>query len=113
MIINPEALLGEMARLMSECTPIDHIKISCHAFVVFPYHIELDEIERAAQGGIRINEMLDADLFYRRLKQQLSEKNCLLESYGKPPLDFDDLYTKYCEYAAALRPFVVDIPCPE
>ena len=130
MVINPESLLEEVAYLNGEGIATDHIKISNRAHVVFPYHVAIDKLQEELKGdakvgttnrgvgptyadkyarsGIRVGEMLDKDLFYDRLKEQLTEKNRLLESHQKPIFDFDDLYTKYCEYAEAMRPFVTD-----
>jgi len=130
MVINPESLLEEISYLNKEGVSTNHIRISNRAHVIFPYHIELDGLQEELKGdqkvgttkrgigpcytdkygrvGIRIGEMMDKEVLYGRLKEQLSDKNALLAQYGKPTFDFDDLYTKYCEYAQAIAPFVTD-----
>ena len=130
MVIDPESLLEEMTYLNNEGVTTDHIRISNRAHVIFPYHIELDGLQEELKGdqkvgttkrgigpcytdkyarvGIRIGELLDKDLLYTRLKEQLSDKNAILSQHGKPTFDFDDLYTKYCEYGEAIAPYVTD-----
>jgi len=130
MVINPESLLEEMSYLNKEGVATDHIRVSNRAHVIFPYHVELDGLQEELRGdqkvgttkrgigpcytdkygriGIRIGEMLNKEVFYYRLKEQLADKNAILAQHGKPTFEFDDLYTKYCEYAEAMRPYVTD-----
>ena len=130
MVINPESLLEEMSYLNKEGVSTDHIRISNRAHVIFPYHIELDGLQEELRGdqkvgttkrgigpcsadkyarvGIRVGEMMDKELLYDRLKEQLADKNAILAQFGKPTFEFEDLYTKYCEYAEAMLPYVTD-----
>lgn len=130
MVINPESLLEEISYLNNQGVSTNHIRISNRAHVIFPYHIELDGLQEELKGdqkvgttkrgigpcytdkyarvGIRIGEMMDKEVLYHRLKEQLADKNTLLSQYGKPTFDFEDLYTKYCEYAEVIAPYVTD-----
>ena len=108
----------------------DHIRISNRAHVIFPYHIELDGLQEELKGdqkvgttkrgigpcyadkyariGIRIGELMDKEVFATRLKEQLEAKNEILAKYGKTTFSYDEIYTKYCEYAEIIRPYVTD-----
>ena len=51
-------------------------------------------------------EALDESKFYHYLKKTVSEFNANAALNGNPPLDFDDLHTRYSEYFAALKSFL-------
>ena len=130
MVINPESLLEEIAYLNDAGISTDHIRISNRAHVIFPYHIELDGLQEELKGdqkvgttkrgigpcyadkyariGIRIGELMDKEVFATRLKEQLEAKNEILAKYGKTTFSYDEIYTKYCEYAEIIRPYVTD-----
>lgn len=130
MVINPESLLEEIAYLNEAGVATDHIRISNRAHVIFPYHIELDGLQEELKGdqkvgttkrgigpcytdkyarvGIRMGELMDKEVFATRLKEQLADKNEILAKYGKPTFSFEEIYTKYCEYADVIRPYVAD-----
>jgi len=44
--------------------------------------------------------------FYNTLKKAVSDFNADSALSGNTPIDFDDLYTKYCEYVEALKGFM-------
>ena len=130
MVINPESLLEEIAYLNDAGISTDHIRISNRAHVIFPYHIELDGLQEELKGdqkvgttkrgigpcyadkyariGIRIGELMDKEVFATRLKEQLEAKNEILAKYGKTTFSYDEIYTKYCEYAEIIRTYVTD-----
>ena len=131
VVVDPEALLQEMARL--EARGIDvarSVKISDQAHVIFPYHKRLDLLEEAARtgrigttgrgigpcyvdksarSGIRIGELCNAEAFPGRLRRAVEEKNRLLQAlYQEPPLSYDELLERYSAYAKRLAPHVVN-----
>ncbi len=130
MAINPESLIEEIEYLNEGGIATDHIRISNRAHVIFPYHIELDGLQEELKGdnkvgttkrgigpcytdkyarvGIRIGELLDPELFATKLKEQLADKNEILAKYNKPTFTFEEIYEKYAEYAARIKPFVTD-----
>ena len=130
MVINPEALLEEIAYLNEGGVSTNHIRISNRAHVIFPYHIELDGLQEELKGdrkvgttkrgigpcytdkyarcGIRIGDLMDKELFAELLLEQVTAKNEILAKYGKPTFSFEEIYTKYCEYAEVIRPYVTD-----
>ena len=130
MVINPEALIEEIEYLNEGGVSTNHIRISNRAHVIFPYHIELDGLQEELKGdrkvgttkrgigpcytdkyarcGIRIGDLMDKELFADLLLEQVTAKNEILAKYGKPTFAFEEIYTKYCEYAEVIRPYVTD-----
>lgn len=130
MVICPKGLIEELERTLAMRPQIGTLLISAGAHVVFPYHRMLDRLEEEARGenkigttsrgigpayqdkvarfGIRMGEFVDPEIFKIRLREVLGYKNRLLEMFGEPPLDFDELYTEYCGYANQLRRYVCD-----
>jgi adenylosuccinate synthase len=53
--------------------------------------------------------LLDKEIFERKLREALEEKNFLLEKFlGEKPFTFEEIFTEYCGYAAVLRKYVAD-----
>lgn len=131
MVINPEALLQEIAYIHESGFTTNNLKISDRAHVIMPYHMLLDALEedrkgpnkigttrkgigpaymdKAARSGIRIADLMDAEEFEAKLRQLMAEKNHIIEQvYGAEPLDAEDTLSKYLEYAEQIRPYVTD-----
>jgi len=109
-----------------------NIKISDRAHIVFPYHKELDALAEEARGdnkigttkkgigpcymdktersGIRICDLMDKDVFAKKLKLQVDAKNKLVQGvYGKEAMfDFETIYNEYLGYAEKIRNHVAD-----
>lgn len=131
MAICPKSLLEELDRTLAVKSEIGRLLISPAAHIVFPYHRLLDQLEEEARGqnkigttsrgigpcytdkvqrtGIRIGELIEPEVFHRRLTEVLAVKNRLLSMFGHPPLDFEELHREFVGYAARLRPYVHDI----
>jgi len=131
VVIDPEALLEEMERLRAHGVELEHaLKISDQAHLIFPYHKRLDVLEEAARTGrigttgrgigpcyvdkvarcgIRVADLFDEQALAAKLKQNLEEKNRLLEViYHEPRFEFQPIFDEYRRYATVLRPFVVN-----
>lgn len=54
MVINPRSLLKEMAEIKSQGYPCDNIYISDRAHVLFDYHIDIDCLNEASLGDLKI-----------------------------------------------------------
>ena len=107
--------------------------VSPHAHVVMPYHKVLDRAQEAARGkgrrigttgrgigpcyvdkyarvGLRVEDLLDADLLRERLVPLMEEKNRLLTRlYNEKPIPFDEVYGPAREWGKALAPYVGDV----
>jgi len=130
MVICPKSLLEEIDRTREQQSELGELAISPAAHIVFPYHRLLDKLEEEARGenkigttsrgigpaytdkvqriGIRMGEFVEPETFRKRLQEVLAVKNRLMEMFGQPPIDFDELYAEYSGYAEQIRPLVRD-----
>ncbi len=130
MVINPIALLEELALLEEQGIKDYQLFISDRAHVVMPYHIILDGIyedmkgtrkigttkkgigpaytDKAAREGIRFTDLLDDDLFKGLLRDNLTIKNKLLVALGHEPLSFDVIYEQYAEVREKIKHMITD-----
>lgn len=135
VVLDPEVFLQEVAALKAggRLTDDSCLLLSESLHIIMPYHKKIDiarekkcgsgKIGTTGRGigpcyedkigrrGIRLMELLDKDCFARKLRENLEEKNFLLEKYlGEEPLRFDDIFEAYCGYADILRKYVADTP---
>ncbi|MUV37919.1 Adenylosuccinate synthase [Lentibacillus sp. JNUCC-1] len=131
MVIDPKAFLEELDYLHGHGVNTDNLFVSNRAHVILPYHIKLDILQeeekgankigttkkgigpaymdKAARVGIRIADLLDKDAFYKKLEQNLKEKNRLFERmYDAPALDIDEIFETYYEYGQKIKQYVCD-----
>lgn len=127
--INPGVLLREIEELQKHNIDTSRLFVSDRAHLIMPYHTILDALEeekrskgaigttrrgigpvfadKVARLGIRVGDLLDKDLFLKRLKSALELKNTILTKvYEVPPLSLEEIYQQYCEYGERLAPFV-------
>ncbi|WP_270237680.1 adenylosuccinate synthase [Lactobacillus delbrueckii] len=131
VVINPKVLLGELNNLEKSGIDTSNLKISNRAHVIIPYHIMQDTYEEEAKGnlkvgttkngigptymdkasriGIRVCDLIDPEIFAEKLRFNLKSKNALFTRvYGKPAMDFDEIYNKYVEYGKRIAKYVCD-----
>ncbi len=131
VVVNPGTLLEEIAKLEARGVVMDKLRVSAAAHVIMPYHVALDGAREAAAGagmigttkrgigpaygdrawrvGIRMGDLLDADLLRDRLKAALAEKNVLLErAYGLPAFEFEPLFSDALSWGQRLAPLITD-----
>ncbi|TCO57652.1 adenylosuccinate synthase [Caldanaerobacter subterraneus] len=133
VVVDPSALLKEIEDLKAKGVEVkeDNLKISDRAHVVFPYHIKEDELEEKGKGdedlgttkkgigpcyrdkteriGIRMCDLMNAEVFREKLKKNLERKNKIFKDiYGEEGFDFEQIFETYREYAERLRPYVTD-----
>ncbi|MFK5587092.1 adenylosuccinate synthase [Lactobacillus delbrueckii] len=131
VVINPEVLLGELDNLEKSGIDTSNLKISNRAHVIMPYHVMQDTYEEEAKGslkvgttkngigptymdkasriGIRVCDLIDPETFAEKLRFNLERKNALFTKvYGKPAMDFDEIYNKYVEYGKRIAKYVCD-----
>jgi len=127
--INPAVFLKEIDGIQNHGVDTNHLFISDRAHLIMPYHIILDglEEERLSKGalgttrrgigpafadkvarlGIRVGDLLNKDLFLKRLSSVLELKNSILTKvYQSSPLSLEEIYTQYCQYGEQLTPFI-------
>jgi len=127
MVINPKALLEEIAYLNDAGVNTDRMHISDRAHVLLPYHIEIDAIEEEMRGaasigttkkgigpayvdkydrvGIRIGDFIKEDHFRQKLETVLAFKK---KQYPQLTCTVDEIFDEYKEYAKKIAPMVCD-----
>ena len=132
IVFDPQGFLEEVEMLKKDNIDTSNIKISDRAHIVFPYHKELDGLAEEARGdnkigttkkgigpcymdktersGIRVCDLMDKEIFAKKLKLQVDAKNKLVTGvYGKEAMfDFDEIYNEFIVYAEKMRPYVED-----
>lgn len=134
VVLSPEALLKEIKALEANGIPArERIVISESCPLILPYHIALDQARELARGkkaigttgrgigpcyedkvarrGIRLGELMDAEVFAKRLREVLDYHNFALEHYFKTdPVDYQQVLDQALEQAEEIRGMVGDIP---
>jgi adenylosuccinate synthase len=131
MVVDPKALIQELAYLHERGITTDNLRISNRAHVILPYHLKLDEVEeerkgankigttkkgigpaymdKAARVGICISDLLERDVFEEKLVRALQEKNRLLEKfYEVEGFTVEEILEEYYEYGQQFKKYVVD-----
>jgi len=107
------------------------MKLSKFAHLIFPYHKLIDKLKEEKKGndrigttqrgmgpvyedkhgrlGIRLSDLLDEDLFKKKLKTNLSYKNFLLmDLYQSEPLDEKKVFEEYMTFAGKVKDMIID-----
>ena len=133
VVLDPEVFIMEVNRLKEKGRLKDDsaLLVSESLHVIMPYHKRIDLAREAKSGekkigttgrgigptyedkigrrGIRLMDLLDRDIFARKLRECLEEKNFILEKLlGAEPFTFEEIYEQYCGYADVLRKHVTD-----
>ncbi|OEH91734.1 adenylosuccinate synthase [Bacillus solimangrovi] len=131
MVVDPKALVQELAYLHERGVSTDNLRISNRAHVILPYHLKLDAVEeerkgankigttkkgigpaymdKAARVGIRIADLLDREEFELKLAHNLKEKNRLFEKmYETEGFKLEDILDEYYEYGQQIKHHVCD-----
>lgn len=149
--VEPRTVLEELATLRQAEIHTDKLRVSLNARLVLPQHVVLDRVREAAQGdgkigttgrgmgpcyrdhvdrvGLVMNDLLNPDVFVRKLRRNLEEKIRLLRTYDpelvrsvmgqkiledgifyhpEQVLDADAIADRYLTYGVELQPFIVD-----
>ncbi len=131
MVIDPEALFGELARLEAAGIEISgRLLVSDRAQVILPVHVALDQAREAARGdgkigttargigpayeakaarcGLRTGD-LDAPDLEARLAVQLAQVAPQLADLGAPPAATAAELARQCrDFSTRLRPYLAD-----
>jgi adenylosuccinate synthase len=133
VVLDPEVFIKEIVKLKESGRLTDDscLLLSESLHVIMPYHKRIDIAREARSGdrkigttgrgigpcyedkigrrGIRLMDLLNRDVFSRRLKEYLPEKNFLLEKMlGESPCDYDRILEEYSGYAETLRTYMAD-----
>ena len=132
VVVDPEAFFEEVGFLATHGISVkDRLFISERAHVIFPYHKLVDQaseevlkskkigttgkgigpayVDKFHRSGIRVTDLYDESRLEDVLKENVDQKNSLLvDSFGRPPLNYREILSKTHEFAQKLEPFVAD-----
>ena len=132
LVIDPEQFLLETSELFQRGQDRARLVVSPHAHVVMPYHRMLDKLQEEARGkghkigttgrgigpcyvdkysrsGLRVEDLLNADILREKLMYILEEKNQIFTKlYNQNPLPFEEIYEPARKWGEALAPYVGD-----
>ena len=130
-VVDPKVLIEEMNILESEGISCERLKISGNAHIIMPYHRDLDGAserrlgnnligttrrgigpayqDKASRMGLRMQDMLDKDIFREKVEAALQEKNDILSKvYGLETYTVDQICEEFNVYADKLAPYITD-----
>ena len=130
-VVNPKVVLEEIDMFEADGITTKNLKISGNAHVIMPYHIDLDGAfeqklgkknlgttkrgigpcyqDKMARIGLRMQDMLDEELFRDKLETALARVNPELELiYNLPTYTVDQICDEYLPMAERLRPYITE-----
>lgn len=133
VVINPKALLNEIASIRAQGVEIGELLISDRAHVIFPYHMVEEAALEKARGdkaigttmrgigtcyrdkigrthAIRMGDLYRPDYFLERLREVIAEKNVVIQAVapGAEVPSAEQIFEEYSGYADQLRGHVTD-----
>lgn len=132
VVIDPTALLDEIEILEKNGITVDgRLFISHNAHLIMPYHKLLDSINESGENkigttgrgigpcyidkfgrkGIRIVDLLNRQELEKKIRQNLKEKNTLLQNvYSHEGLDVESIVNEYLEFDKTIDKYIKDTP---
>ncbi|MCK5541675.1 MAG: adenylosuccinate synthase [Desulfobacterales bacterium] len=134
VVVDPFVLLSEIDYLMGkgiDASP-DMLKVSNRAHMIMPYHKAIDHArelkkgkdkigttgrgigpcyeDKATRVGIRFADLLEPELFNKKVENILKEKNFYLENYHKTdPVDLKQVINEFEKIKEKLIPYIADV----
>ncbi|MFV0246348.1 MAG: adenylosuccinate synthase [Mycoplasmatales bacterium] len=130
VVINPKVLIKEMNMLKEHGYTCNNLNISDRANIILPYHEEMDQLledlkgddkvgttkkgigpcysDKANRIGIRMAEFINEELFIKKVKFNLKEKNQIFKLHGLKEFTLEEIVSEYKEYASILKQYVTD-----
>lgn len=133
VVLDPEVFIREITNLKASGKFQDDscLLVSESLHLIMPYHKRIDIAREAKSGvnkigttgrgigptyedkigrrGIRLMDLLDRELFARKLKENLTEKNFILEKLlGEKPFTFEEIFDEFNRYAEILSKYCAD-----
>jgi len=131
VVVDPAALVGELDTLHKAGIEVaGRLHISNRAHLIFPYHRQMDKAAEAARGsgkigttargigpayedkmarhGLRVCDLMDAELFRQKLARVVQEKDAICRATYGVPLDAAGHAEEYLTLGVRIREFVCD-----
>jgi adenylosuccinate synthase len=133
VVLSLEALFREAEALQAQGVPVfERLRISPACPLILPSHIALDRARETARGAnaigttgrgigpayedkvarraVRVADLFQRDRFAAKLGEMLDFHNFVLQRYfGQAPVDFQRTLDEQLQFAARLRPILVDV----
>ena len=130
-VVDLEFLKKELEMLNSKNVSTKKLAISPNAHLIMPYHKLLDELIEESLGkdkigttkkgigpcysdkiqrcGIRVQDLLDDEVFAQKVNKNLEEKNQILTKiYGRDPLDPNEIINEFKSYKEIVTNHIKD-----
>ena len=131
VVVDLDVLYHELDGLAARGEVVEHPLISANAHLITPYHQTLDKVSERFAGrkrigttgrgigptysdkvnrvGIRVADLLDADLLHDKVVASLEMKNqTLVKIYNRREIDADLVTGQLLAHAERIRPYIVD-----
>lgn len=133
VVLDPEVFIREITNLKASGRIADDscLMLSESLHVIMPYHKRIDIARESKSGekkigttgrgigpayedkigrrGIRLMDLIDKEVFAAKLRENLKEKNFILEQLlDDQPFTFEEIFDEYCGYAEVLKKYVAD-----
>ncbi|HEX4024667.1 MAG TPA: adenylosuccinate synthase [Steroidobacteraceae bacterium] len=133
VVLSLEALFREADALLAQGVPVlERLRISPACPLILPSHVALDRARESARGAnaigttgrgigpayedkvarraVRVADLFQRDRFAAKLGEVLDFHNFVLQRYfTQPPVDFQRTLDEQLQFAARLRPLLVDV----
>jgi len=129
VVLDPVAVVAEIEGVRAAKIKVGkNLLISDCAHLVLPYHRLLDEARELAKGkgkigttkrgigpayadkasrtGLRMGDLMQPELFSKKLALRIKENNAVLKAFGAKPVSFKKVNEEYLAAGEVLRPFV-------
>lgn len=132
VVIDPSVLIDELDLLKKEGLKVN-LLISDRAHLIMPYHIDIDHhltdlqndlaagstrsgiapvyADKMYRHGLRVADLLNKDIFAKRLKKSFTFNKKLVENVFDKKFDhsYDSILKQYLEYIEVIKPYVGNI----
>ncbi|WP_185863381.1 adenylosuccinate synthase [Blattabacterium cuenoti] len=131
VVVDPKSFIQEIQNLESMGISTSKVFLSKRAHITMPYHNLLDQyqeealgdksigtthkgigptyVDKIARTGIRVLDLLNLEVFYKKLKYNVDFKNQIFTKiFQKNPISFQSIYEEYVEYAKIISDRIVD-----
>ncbi|OCL28479.1 adenylosuccinate synthase [Orenia metallireducens] len=131
VVVDPKVLIEELDYLAKKEVEVNNLYISSKAHIIMPYHRVLDKAEEMRKGnskigttgkgigpvymdkigrmGIRMEDLLDTDIFRTKVEEAVELKNLILDKvYGLDTFDAGKIVEEYLTYAERIKDYITD-----
>jgi adenylosuccinate synthase len=131
VVVDPKVLIEELDYLAEKGVEVNNLYISSKAHIIMPYHRVLDKAEEMRKGnskigttgkgigpvymdkigrtGIRMEDLLDTNIFKAKVEQAVELKNLILDKvYGMDTFEASEIVEEYLGYAERIKEYITD-----